>query len=148
MSSSKPPRYLLDVNLLVALTTRSHVHHGPAKAWFYASPGLRWSICAFTEAGFLRNATAPRSGQVDMGEATAILRQLAHHPGYHYLPITADWQTLCGPFFPRLYGTKQVTDGYLLGLALREGLILTTFDKALIHLAGEHKRHVLVLEAH
>ena len=82
-----------------------------------------------------------------MSEATAILNQLAKHPGYRYLPITADWQTLCGPFFPRLYGTKQVTDAYLLGLAVREGLVLTTFDKALMHLAGEHSKHVLVLEA-
>ena len=82
-----------------------------------------------------------------MSEATAVLRQLATHPGYRYLPITADWQTLCSPFFGRLYGTKQVTDAYLLGLALREGLVLTTFDKALLHLAGEHREHVLVLEA-
>ena len=145
MNLSKPPRYLLDVNLLVALTAGDHVHHARAKKWFYASPTLQWAICAFTEAGFLRNATAPRSGQIAMSEATGILKQLANHPGYRYLPITADWQTLCGPFFPRLYGTKQVTDAYLLGLAMRGGLVLTTFDKALLHLAGEHKRHVLVL---
>ncbi len=100
-----------------------------------------------TEAGFLRNATAPRSGQVTMGEATAVLKQLAKHPGYRYLPITADWQTLCEPFFSRLYGTKQVTDAYLLGLAVREGLVLTTFDKALLHLAGEHKKQILILDA-
>ncbi len=147
MGSFKTPRYLVDVNLLVALTTGDHVHHACAKNWFYASPTLQWAVCAFTEAGFLRNATAPHSGQIAMSEATAILKQLARHPGYRYLPITADWETLCGPFFPRLYGTKQVTDAYLLGLALREGLILTTFDKALLHLAGEHKKYVLVLEA-
>ena len=147
MGVSKTRRHLLDVNVLVALTTRSHVHHRAAKDWFYASPRLQWAICAFTEAGFLRNATAPRSGQLAMSEATAVLMQLAKHPGYRYLPIAADWQTLCGPFFPRLYGTKQVTDAYLLGLAVREGLVLTTFDKALLHLAGEHQSHVLVLDA-
>ena len=41
---------------------------------------------------------------------------------------------------------KQVTDAYLLGLAMREELVLTTFDKALMHLAGEHRQQVLVLE--
>ena len=82
-----------------------------------------------------------------MSEATAILKQLARHPGYHYLPITVDWHTLCGPLFPRLYGTKQVTAAYLLGLALREGLTLITMDKAILHLAGdEHRKHVLLLE--
>jgi toxin-antitoxin system PIN domain toxin len=147
MNLSKAPRYLLDVNLLVALTTRSHIHHALVKDWFYASPGLRWAICAFTEAGFLRNATAPRSGQITMNEAKAILTQLAQHPGYHYQPIAADWQTLCSPFFKRLYGTKQVTDAYLLGLAVRDGLVLVTMDKAILHLAGdEQSKHVLLLK--
>jgi len=82
-----------------------------------------------------------------MSEATAVLQQLARHPGYRYLPIDADWQTLCSPFFPRLYGTKQVTDVYLLGLAVREGLVLVTMDKAILHLAGsEHGKHVQVLK--
>jgi hypothetical protein len=66
-----------------------------------------------------RNATAPRAGQITLSEATAILAQLARHPGYRYLPIAAGWQTLCSPFFARLYGTRQVTDAYLLGLAVR-----------------------------
>jgi len=141
------PRYLLDVNVLVALTTRSHVHHRIVKDWFYASPDLQWNICAFTEAGFLRNATASRVGQITMSEATAILKRLAQHPGYRYLPINADWETLCGPFFPRLYGTKQVTDVYLLGLAVRESLVLVTMDKAILHLAGaEHSDHVMILK--
>jgi len=147
MNLSKGPRYLLDVNILVALTTRSHVHYGLVKDWFYASTGLQWGVCAFTEAGFLRNATAPRSGQVTMIEATEILGSLVQHPGYRYLPIDADWQTLCSPFFTRLYGTKQVTDAYLLGLAVRNGLVLVTMDKAIIHLAGiEHSKHILVLK--
>ena len=148
MGLSKALRYLLDVNILVALTTRSHVHHRLVREWFYASSSLEWGVCAFTEAGFLRNATAPRPGQITMSEATAILKQLAQHPGYRYLPIEADWQTMCAPFFTRLYGTKQVTDAYLLGLALRGNLVLVTTDKAIVHLAGtEHSRHVMVLKA-
>ena len=117
MSLPEALRYLLDVNVLIALTIQDHVHHKIVKAWFYASPDLQWATCAFTEAGFLRNATAPRPGQVTMTEATAVLTGLCQHPGYHYLPISVNWQTLCGPFFTRLHGTKQVTDAYLLGPA-------------------------------
>ena len=143
---SRAPQYLLDVNILVALTTRSHVHHGLVKEWFYASPSLQWSVCAFTEAGFLRNATSPRSGQITISEATEILKRLAQHPGYRYLPINADWQTLSSPFFNRLYGTKQVTDAYLLGLAVQSSLVLVTMDKAFLHLAGTaHSQHLLLL---
>jgi uncharacterized protein len=148
MNLSKAPQYLLDVNVFVALLTENHFHHGLVTEWFNASPRLRWAICPFTEAGFLRNATAARPGQISMSEATAVLARIAQHTGYHYLPIPADWHTLCTPFFQRLYGTKQVTDAYLLGLAVRERLALVTLDKAVVHLAGnEHRKHVLLLEA-
>lgn len=139
--------YLLDVNVFYALTARNHIHHPVVKTWFYASPNLQWAICPFTEAGFLRNATAQRPGQIEMHEATAILKELARHPGYHYLPIANDWHTLCSPFFKRLYGTKQVTDAYLLGLAVREGLALVTMDKGIVHLASsDYSKHVHLLE--
>ncbi len=145
MSLSKGACYLLDVNVFLALVSEDHSHHQLVTAWFN-TPGLQWAICPFTEAGFLRNVTAPRAGQITMSEATAVLARLAQEPGYHYLPIAADWQTLCSPFFTRLYGTKQVTDAYLLGLALREDLVLVTMDKAISHLAGaEHRKHVLLL---
>jgi toxin-antitoxin system PIN domain toxin len=145
MNVSEAPRYLLDVNVFVALLDEDHIHHQLVTNWFTASSGLLWAICPFTEAGFLRYATAPRPGQISMSEATAILARMAQEPGYHYLPINADWHTLCSPFFKRLYGTKQVTDAYLLGLAVREGLVLVTLDKAIMHLAGEHKGRVLLL---
>jgi predicted nucleic acid-binding protein len=58
-------------------------------------------------------------------------------------PGIADWQTLCSPFLKRLYGTNQVTDAYLLVLAVREGLVLVTMDKSVLYLAGpEHRKHV------
>ena len=101
MSLSKAPRYLLDVNVFLALLSENHTHHQLVTTWFN-TPGLRWAICPFTEAGFLRNATAPRSGQITMSEATAVLARMTLEPGYHYLPVAADWQTLCSPFFPRL----------------------------------------------
>ncbi len=137
-------KYLLDVNVFVALLAENHMHHPLVTEWFN-TPKLQWAICPFTEAGFLRNATAARPGQITMSEATAVLATMAQHPGYHYLPIVAGWHTLCSPFFKRLYGTKQVTDAYLLGLAVREGLELVTLDKAIVHLAGEHRSHVLLL---
>ena len=138
---------MLDVNVFVALLAENHIHHQLVTEWFNASLSLQWAICPFTEAGFLRNATAPSPGQITMSEATAVLARMAQHPGYHYLPISAEWHTLCSPFVRRLYGTKQVTDAYLLGLAVREGLSLVTHDKAVVHLAGdEHRKHVLLLE--
>lgn len=136
--------YLLDVNVFIARAFEDHVHHRIASAWF-STPGLEWAICPFTEAGFLRYATMPGKGNINIADATAVLDRLAQHPGYHYQPISADWQTLCGQFFRRLHGHNQITDAYLLGLAVREGLKLVTLDKGLVHLAGEHRDCVLVL---
>jgi hypothetical protein len=138
---------LPDVNVLLAMGTESHVHHALVNAWFDASPKLPWALCAFTEAGFLRVSTAPHPGQISMHEAKAVLETLSRHRGYRYQPITADWQTLLAPIQKRLYGTKQVTDAFLLGLAVREDLVLVTMDRGILHLAGaEHSKHVLLLQ--
>jgi uncharacterized protein len=134
--------HLVDVDVLIARLFEGHEHHRPAVAWF-DSAGLQWALCPWAEAGFLRYATRP--GRLDMGEATGILDELAQYPGYHYHPIAHNWRTLTKPFFQRLHGHKQVTDAYLLGLTVHDGLVLVTFDKAIMHLAGEHRDCVLVL---
>jgi uncharacterized protein len=143
MTSAKR-RYLLDVNVLVALLDERHVHHQLATKWFN-SPGLEWALCPFTEAGFLRYATRSTLGGLSMRDATAMISRIAERPGYHYQPISADWRTLCAPFITRLFGHNQVTDAFLLGVAMRGGLVLATFDKAILHLAREYGNHVLVL---
>ncbi len=146
MILAEPAVHLLDVNVVLALLDQAHVHNEAAEEWF-AMPGLQWALCAFTEAGVLRFLTRPKVGEMSTEQVTAMLESLKQQPGYRYQPITADWQTLVKPFFKRVHGHNQVTDAYLLGLAVREGLVLTTFDKALLHLAGEHGKHILVLEA-
>jgi hypothetical protein len=135
---------LLDVNALVALLDEDHIHHEPVAEWF-DTPGLRWAVCPFTEAGVLRHMTRPKTGDMSMEEATAMLARLAQEPGYHYQSIAADWHTLCGPFFKRLFGHNQITDAYLLGLAVHEDLVLVTMDRGIVHLAGEHQSHVFLL---
>jgi predicted nucleic acid-binding protein len=143
---SVPSRYLLDVNVVIALLFQDHFHYELVTGWF-STPDLQWSVCAFAEAGFLRHATAPHPWQLTMAEATELIKQLTRHPNCQYLPVDADWQALCSPFFPRLQGTKQVTDAYLLGLAVRGGLVLVTMDKGILHLAGsEYSKHVLLLK--
>jgi hypothetical protein len=139
-------KYLLDVNVLIALTDEVHTHYQKVNRWFN-TPGLDWGLCAFTEAGFLRLATNTKVGAQTMQEATAILADLATRTGYRFWPITATWTTLAKPFTERLFGHQQVTDAFLLGLAIQENGTLVTLDKAMAYLAGPRNcRHVLVLE--
>jgi toxin-antitoxin system PIN domain toxin len=136
--------HLLDINIVLALLDQRHPHHAAAEGWF-DSPGLRWSLCPFTEAGVLRFFTRPKTGGLSMKQATAMIERLKLRPGYSFQPITAEWQELTKPFAKRIHGHNQVTDAYLLGLALREDLVLTSFDRALQHLAGEHTSNLLIL---
>ena len=138
-------RFLLDVNVFLALLSENHVHHGMVTDWFNTSD-LQWATCLLTEAGLLRNATAPRAGQVTMAEAAALLDSIKQHPGYTYLSNTSDWRQLCKPFSLRVHGTKQVTDACLPGIAVEHRCTLVTIDKGILHLAGnDYAEHILLL---
>jgi predicted nucleic acid-binding protein len=82
-----------------------------------------------------------------MAQAAAILADFAVHPGYRYWPIHDRWAVLTAPFSARILGHQQVTDAYLLGLAVKEKGVLVTFDKGIKYLAGkEYSQNLLVLD--
>jgi hypothetical protein len=139
-------RYLLDVNVLIALTEPAHARYRTATKWF-AIPGLSWGMCAFSEAGFLRLTASPSVGRHSVAEGESVLTALTTLPGYRYWPIAASWATLVAPFRERLYGHQQITDALLLGLAIKENGVLVTLDRAIKSLAGpKYSANVLVLE--
>ena len=140
-------KHLVDVNILVALTDDRHIHHTIVKSWFDSSGSRDWGVCAFTEAGFLRVTSNPKAGMHTVAEATRVLATVAEHPGYRFWPVAEGWISLAAPFVDRIYGHKQITDAYLLGLAVKENGVLVTLDRAIRFLAGpEHSRNLLVLE--
>jgi len=139
--------YLLDVNVLVALIDDSHTHHPLVVKWFDTIKGQQWGICAFTEAGFLRVMTRPTTGILTVREATGALESLSRHPGYQFWPLSVGWSQATAPFSGRIFGHQQITDAYLLGLAVQEDGVFVTLDKAIHHMAGpEFSRNLLVLE--
>ena len=139
------PKYLLDVNVLIALTEPEHIHHETVMNWI-ESPGLNWGLCAFSEAGFLRVTTNPKVGSHSIQESTRVLAEFTHHPGHRYWPIFTGWTDLTAPFRERVFGHRQITDAYLLGLAVKEDGVLVTLDKAIQFIAGpQYNKHVLVL---
>lgn len=140
-------KHLLDLNVLIALTEPAHADHLKAQEWFNSSGKSRLGICPLTEAGFVRVTTNPAFRPVprSMGQAMAILRMLKDYPGYSFWGINESWVTLTAPFAARISGHLQVTDAYLLGMAIRRNGVLVTFDKAIEMLAGvEFKQNVLV----
>ena len=139
-------KFLLDTNVLIALTQPEHSHFKTASEWFDRQ-GLNWGVCAFSEAGFLRISANHYVGKLTVEAAMILLSGLAQRPGYRFWPITAGWSELTAPFSDRIFGHQQITDAYLLGLAIKEDGVLVTLDKAIKSMAGPHySKHVLVLE--
>jgi toxin-antitoxin system PIN domain toxin len=134
--------------VLIALVDKNHVLYTKATQWFDASGHRDWGVCAFTEAGFLRLLTNPKVGSLSLEVASEVLAALITHPGYRFWPIEDDWATLAAPFIERVFGHQQITDAYLLGLAVKQGGVLVTMDKAIKYLAGtQYSKNVLLLES-
>ena len=75
------------------------------------------------------------------------MQSLKSLSGYWYWEIRESWTTLTAPFAVRISGHQQVTDAYLLGLAIKEDGVLVTFDKGLRYLAGpQFAANVLILQ--
>jgi uncharacterized protein len=138
-------KYLLDVNVLIALTEEDHVHYHAALKWF-RTPGLDWGLCPFSEAGFLRISANSKLAKLTVAEATQLLKSLTSKPGYRFWPMQTGWTALEQPLHKRIFGHQQITDAFMLGLAIQENGVLVTLDKGIKFLAGpEYSKHVIVL---
>lgn len=141
------PRYLLDVNVLIALSWPQHVHHERAHAWFAAGARRNWATTPMTEAGFVRvsSSSALIPAAVPVAAAVAAIAEMRANPGYSYL---ADDSSLADPAIDisRMVTSKQVTDIHLVNLAVLRGAVLATLDMAIpSYLSKAERRHVLVL---
>lgn len=118
---------LPDVNVLVALLSPAHVHHGAAQAWFDSAS--RFATTPITEAGLVRMAMnqAVMGTALTAGDAVASLRSLRAHERAEFVAddssLTEAAIDLVG-----LAGFRQVTDLHLVNLAARHSGRLVTFD--------------------
>ena len=127
--------WLLDVNIMVALLDAGHIHHQAAHRWWSGHAGRPWATCAITENGLIRVLTQPRyPNRVEtVGEAVDLLRRWkeTRRSTHRWWPNEASLtdRMLYAP--EKLAGPGQVTDAYLLGLALRHGGRVVSFDQTL-----------------
>ena len=121
--------YLLDINVLLALSDSMHVHHDVAHRWFAKMGREAWATCPITENGYLRIASHPnfpnRPG--DVSTVLAILHQFCASEGHHFWADDISITTLLEPDV--VVSHNQVTDIYLLGLAVHNGGKLATLDR-------------------
>ena len=127
-------RFLLDINVLIALIDPAHVQHDRAHEWFAATGRKAWATCPLTENGVLRivgHARYPNSPGTPAAVAKLLIA-LCALPGHEFWSddITLlDAKRVDGS---RLLDSAQVTDSYLLALARAHGGQLATFDQRLV----------------
>ncbi len=123
--------YLLDINLLLALIDPMHVHHETAHRWFAAKGRQAWATCPLTENGFIRIASHPnypnRPG--DVPAVFSILRQICESPGHHFWVEDLSILEILEP--DAIITHTQITDVYLLGLAIHNEGNLATLDHSI-----------------
>lgn len=139
--------YLLDVNVLLALSDPIHVHHDAAHRFFAAAARHAWASCPITENGFVRIASHPRypNRPGDVAAVLALLRQLCSLDGHQFW---ADDISVRDALLPGAIVTHaHITDTYLLALAAQRGGMLATLDQGIASSAVQDGQHALQLIA-
>jgi uncharacterized protein len=122
--------YLLDTNLLIALLWPSHERHELALKWFTRHRAKGWATCPMTQAGFVRIVSNPAFSRdaVQPREAIHVLSANTAAKDHAFWPDEPPVAAAVAFTGVRLMGHQQVTDAYLLGLAVRRGGVLATLD--------------------
>ena len=127
-------RYLLDVNVLIALIDPAHLQHDQAHDWFERVGSKAFATCPVTEMGLLRivghpkypNSPGPPSAVV---AALTAIRALKGHEFWPDSLSLVDGPAGVDP--SKLSSHGRVTDSYLLALARAHKGRLATFDAKL-----------------
>lgn len=124
---------LPDVNVWVALTFDSHIHHASAKTWFDGLADDPLFFCRMTQQGFLRLATNPK---VAGSHALTLIDAWQKYDTYLGDPriafagepfgMESHWRTFtqAGRFSAKIWN-----DAYLAAFSVADGYELVTFDK-------------------
>jgi len=141
-------RALLDVNVLIALLDADHALHVPAMQWFESNVQLGWASCPITQNACVRIMSRP--GYPNPPPLRVVMERLAVATATGFHEFWPDDISLldAGTVDPaRIHGPRQVTDVYLLALAVRHGSRFVTFDKSIARDAvhGATSPHLLQL---
>ena len=133
-------RALLDVNVIIALLDPDHAFHERAHAWWAANRQRGWASCPLTENGVVRILSHPGYSQQTRfapGDVIGRLRQFAAQSDHEFWPDAISLRDENIFAAERLHSSRQLTDLYLLALAVAHQGRLVTFDQG-IALSGVH----------
>ncbi len=141
-------RALFDVNVLIAILDEDHVHHWVAHEWWAANRFAGWATCPLTENGMTRvMSQSTYKNPITTTFAIDLLTEQVTKTDHVFWPDDVSLRDTA-LFDPgRILGPNQITDVYLLALAVKNGGRLVTFDRAIPvgAMRGAEARHVVVI---
>jgi toxin-antitoxin system PIN domain toxin len=119
----------LDVNVLLALLDPDHVHNQMALEWFEAQTE-GWATCPITQAGFARVASQDRYPHpVTTRAALGLLEAATADEAHEFWPCDLAVTDKIWLDRERILGPAQLTDAYLLALAVSRAGRFVTLDR-------------------
>lgn len=142
-------RHLLDVNVWIALLDEAHVHHVVALT-FIEKRKLKVATCPIVENGVIRVLNLPGYsvyGPVGFEPVSEKMSEICADLDHEFWP---DGLSLRSPGvfnWSRILGHNQITDAYLLALAVANQGCLVTLDHrvALSAVTGAATKNLLLL---
>ncbi len=134
MAIRKMSTHLLDVNVLIALLDPAHINHDVAHHWFGKARKYHWATCPITENAVIRILSNPGYPSLDwmpneiMDHLDGFLIQDSGHIFWDDTVSLQD-ESLFDRSLIRRHA--QLTDIYLLGLAVTHNAKLATFDRSI-----------------
>lgn len=131
--------FLLDVNVLIATAWPTHQAHQKVQHWIGRHADEGWATCPFTETAFVRILSNPAfsPNAVTPSDAFALLQANLGHPAHCFWEDDIGFIQATEPLLDRIVGHQQVSDAYLLGLALHREGKLVTLDRGVLTLLEE-----------
>lgn len=143
------PVEVADANVLVALALAEHVDHEAARLW--VTQVARFATCPMTETALVRlllnpAVTVGADGRpLTIDQAIGAVKAISALPNAEFLADTTSL-TDARALTRHVTGHRQVTDTYLLNLAIAHGGVLATFDtKIRASLKPFDRKHVHVI---
>ncbi len=123
-------RALLDVNVLIALLDEAHIHHVQTMSWLERNIQYGWATCPITQNGCIRIMSQPGyPGALPAAVVAERLAEAADNSDHEFWPDDVDLLKEASLDWSRVLGHRQVTDAYLLALAVRHQGRLVTLDR-------------------
>jgi toxin-antitoxin system PIN domain toxin len=139
---------LLDVNVLIALLDPDHTLHERAREWFRANARRGWTSCPITQNGCVRIMSHPSyPNSLPVRPVVERLREATRSAYHEFWPDDVSLLDPGTADAARIHGPRQLTDLYLLALAVHRGGRYVTFDHSvpLNAIAGAARSHLAVV---